>query len=742
MHHHHHQSPSSLKELINHPSPSHHQHHQHRHFLTLNSILSPSSVTPQSHYRTQSSKITNQSPNDHPQSPNQLQHHEPTSFFIHPTNSKSHLTDEFLSTDEFASAEEGDESIWIAGSADDPELSSSYTSSSATSSNQSNNKPISKPIKSPFLSIRETLIRPSLPLSWTSAPNLKSSDSNQSSKHTVARKSKSTLPTPISRHSDQIPTPSHQIQQPTPPEERRPQLRAPQQVRKSSSKEDFTAQQHHRSSKLISHPVAKSLSRAFGSDFFNLNHKPDQSTPSQENRKSKPTRPRLPSSTSSYLSFKSFHHHHSPQSPHEDHHPHHQDPKNHRLSSVEMSKPMISLPLFLTPSSSALPLSHPRSHSSPGTILTDQTHLEEHHHGLGHHKRRHRQLTSDEKPSSRNSSTLYLKQLSNLFHPHLSHHHLNQTPRERLVSTISTQSSAMAIPPTWKEEVAKEDYLNLLSLYGPQEMKRQEVIYELMETERRYVSQVSKLMRLVYKSEEIEHESIFEVLPIEIKLIFEELKKILRIHEADVNLSSLRSKSKVKENVAKDWLKIINRFKVYETFLIKFEKSIQSIEELKKLDSDHRYWIGLKRIERLETDDLRFGQSEVFNGLSLTSFLLKPVQRLMKYPLFFKETEEEEQEEEDGVGEGERFKDVEVIVFEHEILIGIEVFKLTRFDERLISSGIIKVWVKSNLGLGKEESEVSSGFGFGLPILVYGNLNESKERKKLKEFVRLLNGLV
>ncbi|KAH9811339.1 hypothetical protein DFH28DRAFT_1085136 [Melampsora americana] len=711
-----HQSSSVFKDLINHPSSSsssssHHHHDRHSHFLRLTSILSPSSsssLSPQSHYRTQSSQSVHPSPN-HP-SPN-LQ--------LCPTHPQSqHFTDGFLSsTDEFASAEEGEQ--------DEVELSSSYTSSS---SNQS--KPHPKSSQSAFLSIRESLGRPTLPIHWTSTPNI-NSNSIRSSRPILVRKSKSIPPTPISQEPDQLPP--NQIltlkQVQTPPEARRAQLRPPSELKKSCSKEDFSIQSN-RSSKLISHPVTKSLSRAFGSDFFNLKHHSSEDHP-----KPKPIRSRLPSSTSSYLSFKSFQTTHpSPQSSNEEDHQ-----QTHRLSSVEMSKPMISLP-FLTPSSSSLPLSHPRSHSSPGTLLTDQPPEEEH--TLGITKRRYRQFTSDDKSSSRNSSTLYLKQLSNLFHPHSSHSHHPHPPRERLVSTISTQS-IMTVQPTWKEEVAQEDYPSFLNVYGSMEMKRQEVIHELIETEKKYVFQISRLIELFYKSEETEHESIFKVLPDEIRMIFEELRKMMRVHEEEIlkRLIKRQSRMKVKEKVAQDWLKVINRLRVYETYLIKFEMSIKSIEELKKLDSDHRYWIGLKRIEGLEREDSEVRSGEVFNGLSLMSFLLKPVQRLMKYPLFFKE--EEEKEEEEGEGEkGERLKDVEVIMFENEILIGVHVFKMIKFDERLISSGVIQVWLnrirlnENQIHHHHHHQGQPHHLGLMRPILFYIDPESMKERKRLKEFMK------
>ncbi|KAH9808987.1 hypothetical protein DFH28DRAFT_934789 [Melampsora americana] len=831
-----HQSSSVFKDLINHPSSSssHHHHDRHSHFLRLTSILSPSSsssLSPQSHYRTQSSQSVHPSPN-HP-SPN-LQ--------LCPTHPQSqHFTDGFLSsTDEFASAEEGDESIWITGEQDEVELSSSYTSSS---SNQS--KPHPKSSQSAFLSIRESLGRPTLPIHWTSTPNI-NSNSIRSSRPILVRKSKSIPPTPISQEPDQPPLPNQILLTPTllkqvqtPPEARRAQLRPPSELKKSCSKEDLSIQSN-RSSKLISqHPVTKSLSRAFGSDFFNLKHHSSEDHP-----KPKPIRSRLPSSTSSYLSFKSFQTTHpSPQSSNEEDHQ-----QTHRLSSVEMSKPMISLP-FLTPSSSSLPLSHPRSHSSPGTLLTDQPPEEEH--TLGITKRRYRQFTSDDKSSSRNSSTLYLKQLSNLFHPHSSHPHHPHPPRERLVSTISTQS-IMTVQPTWKEEVAQEDYPSFLNVYGSMEMKRQEVIHELIETEKKYVFQISRLIELFYKSEETEHESIFKVLPDEIRMIFEELKKMMKVHEEEIlkRLIKRQSRMKVKEKVAQDWLKVINRLRVYETYLIKFEMSIKSIEELKKLDSDHRYWIGLKRIEGLEREDHEVRSGEVFNGLSLMSFLLKPVQRLMKYPLFFKQLkdftppthsdfqnttillekmdeiiremqdqkiqyesilkkrvmgkfefkmdsnsnlnlslnededeenrnetnqsenrknlrrnrsrsrskahhrrrrrvslvsefgseEEKEGEEEEEEGEkGERLKDVEVIMFENEILIGVHVFKMIKFDERLISSGVIQVWlnrIRLNENHIHHHQKHQHHSGLMRPILFYIDPESMKERKRLKEFMK------
>ena len=74
--------------------------------------------------------------------------------------------------------------------------------------------------------------------------------------------------------------------------------------------------------------------------------------------------------------------------------------------------------------------------------------------------------------------------------------------------------------------------------------------------------------------------------------------------------------------ILKTW---VHRLEIYEEYLIRFETVVQQVEDnVRDPDSVFGEFV------RMQTKD------EVMGSMSLGSMLLKPVQRLTKYPLFIK----------------------------------------------------------------------------------------------------------
>ncbi|KAI8098047.1 uncharacterized protein B0P05DRAFT_460925 [Gilbertella persicaria] len=153
-----------------------------------------------------------------------------------------------------------------------------------------------------------------------------------------------------------------------------------------------------------------------------------------------------------------------------------------------------------------------------------------------------------------------------------------------------------ALPRTWKESLKPEHQ----HLYGftLKQAKYQELIYEIILTEQSYVDDLI----LVYKIF-IKEALCWDGLSSSVRHLFENIFQIIRLH-----LQLLK----------------ITRFGVYASYFSNFEKANNTIaDSLKSLD-EFGFFVARRSL-----------WAECRN-LPLSAYLLKPIQRVMKYPLFFK----------------------------------------------------------------------------------------------------------
>ena len=147
------------------------------------------------------------------------------------------------------------------------------------------------------------------------------------------------------------------------------------------------------------------------------------------------------------------------------------------------------------------------------------------------------------------------------------------------------------------------------------------IISELIETEKDYVRDLRILIDVFYT-------------PLKAKAVLKKEKSVSSIFSPislmlNVNVELLASLQKVDsptlDTVCDAFLEIIPYFKMYSTFVDSFEKTCAQIAKLRRTKPKFR-----KFLERcLEDPQTR--------GLDLESFMIKPVQRLLKYPLFFRD---------------------------------------------------------------------------------------------------------
>ncbi|KAJ1915247.1 hypothetical protein H4219_004411 [Mycoemilia scoparia] len=188
-----------------------------------------------------------------------------------------------------------------------------------------------------------------------------------------------------------------------------------------------------------------------------------------------------------------------------------------------------------------------------------------------------------------------------------------------LPTPITTSTSINPAPGRmlWQEGFTPKEMAQIsLSEDG---IKRQEVIYEIIQTEADYV----KDLQIIIETFEKPLRS-FKVIPNEdIDMIFNNVLEILGVHQ---RLSkALLERQKLQYPVVNDISDVITRFvdnfRVYTRYICNQDRALKRLECLKK--SSERFSVFYK--ERQERPECR--------GLTIDTFLLMPFQRLLKYPL-------------------------------------------------------------------------------------------------------------
>ncbi|CDR40401.1 hypothetical protein NBRC10512_006249 [Rhodotorula toruloides] len=181
---------------------------------------------------------------------------------------------------------------------------------------------------------------------------------------------------------------------------------------------------------------------------------------------------------------------------------------------------------------------------------------------------------------------------------------------------------------TWRSTMDNRTYSRLLASYGDVEMRRQEVIWELSETERMFLESIKGVMQLFTVPLRSRNGTWVKNVPPPVSRLLEWLDEIIVLHSQMLRTlqRAQEHQSPIVTHLADSLLPFVSRLEAYQPYLIRFEVVTNLIDEL-----------AANPLDRFgEFVRLQSGRPEC-GGLSLASFLLKPVQRLMKYPLFFKQ---------------------------------------------------------------------------------------------------------
>jgi hypothetical protein len=189
---------------------------------------------------------------------------------------------------------------------------------------------------------------------------------------------------------------------------------------------------------------------------------------------------------------------------------------------------------------------------------------------------------------------------------------------------------------SWRSRIGKLEFERLSLEFEPREMRRQEVIEEFYVTESNFITSITGILRTFSEPLRFTDNAFHGDVPMEVARLFHDLDEILAVHVKMFQALDTIIKAHptaLVVSMAGSISPLISELSVYQSYLIRYESVI-------------KLWDGLRIAENkgdlawfVETMERQEALAECM-GMTLASFLLKPVQRLMKYPLFFKQLDE------------------------------------------------------------------------------------------------------
>ena len=200
----------------------------------------------------------------------------------------------------------------------------------------------------------------------------------------------------------------------------------------------------------------------------------------------------------------------------------------------------------------------------------------------------------------------------------------NQTPPKPVVAPPSVAPPAAKPPMQQQQSQAKVFKLpdEVLAKNLPkEELMRQSVMYEVIDSEADYVRDVNVMLEYHFK--QLRLKGLLDAH--QLKIMFSNLEELLPPNQELLALIvSRRDENPLIEGIGDLLLSIAPKFSVYEEYCSNYPTAGQLYKEIKSRE-DFKAWIE----KSMNSPECR--------GLSLESFLIKPVQRICKYPLLLRE---------------------------------------------------------------------------------------------------------
>lgn len=196
-------------------------------------------------------------------------------------------------------------------------------------------------------------------------------------------------------------------------------------------------------------------------------------------------------------------------------------------------------------------------------------------------------------------------------------------------SDVAAEVAPLTPESTWRSNLTSDGvYYRLLEARGPDEVKRQEIMWEMCETEQAFLRSIRNVLRLFATPIKTPQGRWIDGIPERVSELFDSLESLAHVHGVLAALQrDLRRKTEIFDvnafiKIMRTW---VPRLQVYEWYLVRFEPVVALVEDHVR---DPTSVFG--EFVRMQMKD------EALGALPLSSMLLKPVQRLMKYPLFLK----------------------------------------------------------------------------------------------------------
>jgi len=197
---------------------------------------------------------------------------------------------------------------------------------------------------------------------------------------------------------------------------------------------------------------------------------------------------------------------------------------------------------------------------------------------------------------------------------------LDRKSDSRKSDTIEFVNGPAKLKMKWVDFIGGQSVVDSMGL-TKKSIKRQEVIYEMIDTERDYVNDLSIIINL-YMLPMIKN----NLLPKrEIKTLFSNIEQLYGVNQELLKLFEKRQEENPYiQEIGDIWLTMLEFLKMYMLYCGNYAYAITQLEDLKSSKSVTKF---------LNTQF----QKKESRSLKLESFLIKPVQRICKYPLLLRE---------------------------------------------------------------------------------------------------------
>ena len=197
--------------------------------------------------------------------------------------------------------------------------------------------------------------------------------------------------------------------------------------------------------------------------------------------------------------------------------------------------------------------------------------------------------------------------------------------REKDLDRVQTISGS-SIKSSWKKTLSQSAFVSLLDRHGDVEMRRQEVIWELCETEQAFLRSLRTALRTFVNPLLGKNRAWVSGLPSNVSRLFDWLEDIFQLH-AQISSALQHARSSqypVVLRIAETFRAFVPRLEVYQPYIVRLDEVVDEIEQIMR-DSTNE----LGEFFRVQSS------GEECGGMSFSAFLWLPLTRLGRYLRYF-----------------------------------------------------------------------------------------------------------